>query len=182
MKKIALLLTAVLLTATFTGCTKKTASDSEFEAKTKGTKLAAEFKKEIKQTTDLIQIAETLAESSDMICITQEMEPGYFPGFDEEITGFKQAVGFLPMIGTIPFVGYVFKTSDPVSLLEKLEATHDLRWNICTEADIVFSAINDKYLMFVMSPADKTEDALENNDTPEILVVEENSGENTTVE
>lgn len=129
-------------------------------------------------------IAEGLAQAgfTEYDLATMDVEPGYLNGFTEEVDGFEEATMFSPMIGTIPFVGYVFKTSDPVSLLEKLEATHDLRWNICTEADIAFSAINDKYLMFVMSPADKTEDVSENNDTPEILVVEESSGENTTAE
>lgn len=154
MKKIALLLTAVLLTATFTGCTKKTASDSEIEAKTKGTKLAAEFKKEIKQTTDLIQIAETLAESSDMICITQEMEPGYFPGFDEEITGFKQAVGFLPMIGTIPFVGYIFEVEKPKDFMKTLNSLANPRWNICTEAEETVVVSEGKYVFFTMCPGE----------------------------
>lgn len=154
MKKIALLLTAVLLTATFTGCTKKTAADSEFEAKTKGTKLAAEFKKEIKQTTDLIQIAETLAESSGMVCITQEMEPGYFPGFDEEITGFKQAVGFLPMIGTIPFVGYIFEVEKPKDFMKTLNSLANPRWNICTEAEETVVVSEGKYVFFTMCPGE----------------------------
>ena len=154
MKKISLLLTAVLLTATFTGCTKKAAADSEFEAKTKGTKLAAEFKKEIKQTTDLIQIAETLAESSDMICITQEMEPGYFPGFDEEITGFKQAVGFLPMIGTIPFVGYIFEVEKPKDFMKTLNSLANPRWNICTEAEETVVVSEGKYVFFTMCPGE----------------------------
>lgn len=154
MKKIVLLLTAVLLTATFTGCTKKAASDSEFEAKTKGTKLAVEFKKEIKQTTDLIQIAETLAESSAMICITQEMEPGYFPGFDEEITGFKQAVGFLPMIGTIPFVGYIFEVEKPKDFMKTLKSLANPRWNICTEAEETVVVSEGKYVFFTMCPGE----------------------------
>ena len=129
-------------------------------------------------------IAEGLAQAgfTEYDLATMNVEPGYLNGFTEEIDGFEEATMFSPMIGTIPFVGYVFKTSDPVSLLEKLEATHDLRWNICTEADIAFSEISNEYLMFVMSPADKTEDTLENNNTPEILVVEESSGENTTAE
>lgn len=154
MKKIALLLTAVLLTATFTGCTKKAAADLEFEAKTKGTKLAVEFKKEIKQTTDLIQIAETLAESSGMVCITQEMEPGYFPGFDEEITGFKQAVGFLPMIGTIPFVGYIFEVEKPKDFMKTLNSLANPRWNICTEAEETVVVSEGKYVFFTMCPGE----------------------------
>ena len=129
-------------------------------------------------------IAEGLAQAgfTEYDLVTMDVEPGYLNGFTEEIDGFEEATMFGPMIGTIPFVGYVFKTSDPVSLSEKLEATHDLRWNICTEADIAFSDINDKYLMFVMSPADKTEDKLEDNKITETLIVEESSGENTTVE
>lgn len=155
MKKIALLLTTVLLAATLTGCTKKTASDSELEAKTTGTKLAVEFKKGIKQTTDLIQIAETLAESSDMVCVVQEMEPGYFPGFDGEISGFKQAVGFLPMIGSIPFVGYIFEVENPEDFQKTLNSLANPRWNICTEAEETVVAVEGKYVFFTMCPGEE---------------------------
>lgn len=129
-------------------------------------------------------IAEGLAQAgfTEYDLATMDVEPGYLNGFTEEIDGFEEATMFSPMIGTIPFVGYVFKTSDPVSLLEKLESTHDLRWNICTEADIAFSDINDKYLMFVMSPADKTEDASENDVASENLIVEESPDKNITTE
>ena len=40
------------------------------------------------------------------------VEPGFLMGFSADITGFEEAVCFMPMIGTIPFMGYVFTLAD----------------------------------------------------------------------
>lgn len=152
MKKITILLSAFILALAVTGCAKKSADDS---ANTMGTKLAAEFRTQIKETKDIVKTAETLAEMSDMNCIVQEMEPGYFPGFDGEITGFKQAVGFLPMIGSIPFVGYIFEVENPKDFQKTLNSLANPRWNICTQADETVVAVEGKYVFFTMCPGEE---------------------------
>lgn len=137
----------------FTGCSKKTA-----DADTMGTKLAEEFKTQIKQTKDLTQIAESLGELSEMFCVVEPMEPGYFPGFDSEVSGFTQAVGFFPMIGSIPFVGYIFEAENAKTFAENLKQQANPRWNICTEAAETVVEVSGKYVFFTMCPGDEEEE------------------------
>jgi len=88
--------------------------------------------------------------STDLDLVKMDVVPGYLNGFTEEISGFDQGVMFSPMIGSIPFVGYVFKTADPATLEAALKNSADLRWNVCTEADEMVSAIKGDYVFFMM--------------------------------
>ena len=74
-------------------------------------------------------------------------------GFDNEITGFNSGTLFSPMIGTIPFVAYVFETDDADTLVETLKSNANLRWNICTEADVMTVEVVDNYVLFAMTPS-----------------------------
>ena len=83
------------------------------------------------------------------------VEPGFLMGFSADITGFKEAVSFMPMIGTIPFMGYVFaleEDADVEAFIATLEKNADPRWNICTEAEqTVIKAVGNK-VFFLMCP------------------------------
>ena len=83
------------------------------------------------------------------------VEPGFLMGFSADITGFKEAVNFMPMIGTIPFMGYVFtleEGADVEAFIATLETNADPRWNICTEAEeTVIEAVGNK-VFFLMCP------------------------------
>ena len=79
-----------------------------------------------------------------------EVEEGYLSGFDEEITGFQKGIMFAPMISTIPFVGYVFETEDPETLLSLLQEKANPAWNICTQADETVSASRGHLVFFLM--------------------------------
>lgn len=90
--------------------------------------------------------------------ISMEIEPGLLTGFgNAEITGFTQGVQFMPMIGTTPFVGYIFELEDGMpadAFMAELEANYDLRWNICTSADVAtYFAVNN-VVFFTMHPAE----------------------------
>jgi len=84
------------------------------------------------------------------------VEEGYLNGFDNvEIKGFSEGAMFAPMIGTIPFVGYVFTLDGSVSadaFVSQLTDNANLRWNICTQADEMMSAVVGNKVFFVMSP------------------------------
>ena len=86
---------------------------------------------------------------------TMPVEPGYLNGFSSEITGFKEGYMFGPAIGSIPFIGYVFVLDDASKaddFVKTLEGAADLRWNICTQADEMQSAVAGDKVCFVMSP------------------------------
>lgn len=78
-----------------------------------------------------------------------------FTGFNNQITGFKEAVQFGPAIGTIPFVGYVFvleNGADVEAFKANLEAEANLRWNICTEAEEMVCENVGNTVFFLMCP------------------------------
>lgn len=87
---------------------------------------------------------------------TAEVEPGFLPGFTEEITGFAEGCSFGPMIGTIPFVGYIFQLEDGADVdafMQNLKDKADLRWNICTAADEMVCDAAGNTVFFVMCQA-----------------------------
>ncbi len=89
--------------------------------------------------------------------VVMPVEEGFLTGFDNvEIKGFKEGAMFAPMIGTIPFVGYVFTMDDAAAAIELstlLEENANPRWNICTEADEMFTTVSGNKVFFVMSPS-----------------------------
>lgn len=109
-------------------------------------------------------IAETLAanEIFPFNTATLEMSEGWINGFTEEITGFKSATFFGPMIGTIPFVGYVFeldKNADTEAFINNLNEKSNLAWNVCTVADEKLGGSEGNFVFFVMAPASFEEDS-----------------------
>lgn len=83
------------------------------------------------------------------------VEPGFLPGFKADITGFKEAATFAPMISTIPFVGYVFvleEGQDVKSFATTLKENADPAWNICTEAEQTVIDYYGNTVFFVMCP------------------------------
>ena len=178
MKKVIAILMAAVMVLSFAACSKAPVTDEETsteadvivndaaeetsEAVVTGSvadALATEFKAIASTGADAQTIADTLAASSAVAAIgpaTMPVEPGFLNGFDNaEITGFDAGVMFAPMIGTIPFVGYVFTLSegtDVVEFVKTLEENANLRWNICTSADEMVSAVEGNTVFFVMSP------------------------------
>lgn len=84
-----------------------------------------------------------------------EMEPGYLQGFTEEITDFKAAAIFCPMISSQAFVGYVFELeegADREAFIANLKNTCDPRWNICVEAEQTVVGAYNNLVFFLMCP------------------------------
>lgn len=104
-----------------------------------------------------LELAEAIS-SNPMIQfapMTMEVEPGYLPGFDADITGFTEGATFSPMIGSIPFVGYIFKLdegADVDAFIDTLTANHNLRWNVCVEAEQMIADHVGNTVFFVMCP------------------------------
>lgn len=128
--------------------------------------LVSEFKTLAADTSLNAQaIADALAATEVLSPIgvtTMPIEDVYLSGFDNyEVKGFTECVMFAPMIGTIPFVGYVFTVGDGVdatAFASELEANANLRWNICTAADELATAVEGTKVMFVMAPMSFEED------------------------
>ena len=155
MKKIQLII--MVIGAFFlTGCGKKEEEPAPVEPKTVAVSLSEVFKEVIKETQDLEEVAKKISESEILVPETQVFKIGkkdYLSGFDEEIKGFKKAVGIAPMIGTIPFIAYVFEVENPEEFKTTLEEHAQLNWNICTVADEMKITVEDNYIFFIMSPS-----------------------------
>lgn len=156
-KLLAMLLLVAVATTMFACGGKNNAKD---EPKTPATILQAQFLATAEKADSLENLANDLV-NNDAIEFgpaVMVVEEGYLNGFNDEITGFSEGVMFGPMIGSIPFVGYVFTVDGDVDGFKKqLEEKHDLRWNICTEADeMVCDSVGNK-VFFVMAP-EKFED------------------------
>lgn len=132
-----------------------TTNDSNENADTIGKKLKDEFMTEIKKSQNLHDVAAALAKHESVKAQNMEVvdvNEGYLSGFDADITGFKKGVMFSPVINTIPFVGYIFETDTPETLVKTLKDHAQLNWNICTVADEMVVETSDNYVLFVMSP------------------------------
>lgn len=118
--------------------------------------LSKQFKEEIKNEMDIKKVANNLSNNAVLKNISMDVitiEKGdYISGFQTEIRDFNKAVGIRPIIGTIPFVAYIFEVEDASAFSENLKSNADLRWNICTEAEEMETAIVDDYVFFVMAP------------------------------
>ena len=119
---------------------------------------AAAFKAEAAKegaTTNAIATALSTNELVAFMPMVQDMEAGYFAGFTADITGFKAATAFMPMIGTIPFVSYVFELeadADKDAFVANLNDTADLRWNICTAAEEIVVETEGNFVFVIMAP------------------------------
>lgn len=135
----------------------ETPGAGDYSQDTLGGQLVALFTSEISDGADLTAVATTLSavDVTGYDCAVTEYQPGYLPGFSEDVTGFNQAVGFMPWIGSVPFVGYIFETDDPEGFLENLINIADPRWNICTEAAETVYTISGNYVFFSMCPGEE---------------------------
>ncbi|MDO4490314.1 MAG: hypothetical protein Q4B85_04545 [Lachnospiraceae bacterium] len=161
MKKTVITAFVLSLALGLSACGGKTPSSSDNSSSqeivagdTMGSKYLAEFANSDKETAadcvkELLDLKASEAELVEM-----EVEEGYLPGFDEEISGFTTGVQFAPMIGTIPFVGYVFESEDPEALLKSLKDTANPAWNICTEAEETVSYVRGNLVFFLMCPGE----------------------------
>ena len=111
--------------------------------------------------TDALVIGEKLAQSTAVAAIgpaamEMELEENYLQGFDNyEVTGFDKCIMVAPMISTIPFISYVFTLSegtDADAFVQGLEDNANLRWNICSMADEMATAVEGNLVFFVMAP------------------------------
>ena len=121
-----------------------------------GSILVSDFKNVVANSETTEDIANELASNENFAVynlVTMPVEEGFLNGFDNEITGFNNGTLFSPMIGTIPFVAYVFETDDADTLVETLKSNANLRWNICTEADVMTVEVVDNYVLFAMTPS-----------------------------
>lgn len=163
MKKILAVLLVFVTVFSMAACGSKTESSKKEEVKkeepkTVGGKLQADF--EANAEGSVQEIAEAVAKNDVLPfeAVIMEVEPGFLMGFDNaEITGFKKAVTFAPMMGTIPFLGYVFEVDDDVNVddfMKTLKDSANLRWNICTEADEMIVEAEGNKVFFLMCPTE----------------------------
>ena len=149
MKKLIAIALVLVMTFAVTACG---GSDPD----TVGTSLLNDFKANPAGSAQ--EIADRVI-TNDVIqfpAVTMPVEPGLLAGFDNaEITGFEEGVMFSPMMGTIPFIGYVFTLADDADVegfKQNLETNANLRWNICTEAEEMHTAVVGNKVFFVMCP------------------------------
>lgn len=147
MKKIFVLFITVLC---LVGC----ASKVDVPSTTTGI-IATTFVQEIQKTDNLDEIGLKIIESVDVEydLDMNHVYPGYLLGFSQDIVHFEDAVIISPIVGTIPFVCYVFQTSEPELLTKEIENYHDMRWNICTEAEEKILKQDHNFVLFAMTPA-----------------------------
>ncbi len=126
--------------------------------KTLGQTLRAEFKSLASSGKSSQAIAEGLMQNPVILFnpVFEDVTPGLLTGFgNTEITGFKSAVKFLPMIGSIAFVGYIFEldsTADTSAFVANLKSNANPRWNICTEAEETVTEVVGNKVFFLMCP------------------------------
>lgn len=153
MKRFLSMLLILMMVLSLAACGAK--KEEEEVSNTPAGKLKAAFKEIATDDSTTDEIAEKLMNNEviEFGPASMPVEPGYLNGFTDEITGFSEGTMFGPMIGAIPFVGYVFRSDDPEALVKTLEEKADLRWNVCTQADEMQSAVKGQMVFFVMSPA-----------------------------
>lgn len=157
MKTAVLLLTVLSLAVALAGCSQ---GKAEPEPATLGQSLFYSFKEKAESGSysTAAELAGAMAADTELFPFqadSMEVEPGYLPGFSQDITGFKQGAFFGPMISTIPFVGYVFQLeegADVKAFTDSLNENSDLAWNICTQADEKYCEAIDNTVFFVMCP------------------------------
>ena len=146
MKKLMTTLLCLLLLAS---CGTK--QDDIPETRSEGTKQLKVFEKASESESDIFKIGEALTKTDPELSLEMaEVEPGWLNGFSEDVTGFTKGVVVAPIIGSIPYVAYVFESEDPEALLKELDEKHNMRWNICTEADEKVSAIKGNLVFYIM--------------------------------
>ncbi len=146
MKKLMTTLLCLLLLAS---CGTK--QDDIPETSSEGTKQLKVFEKASESESDIFKIGEALTKTDPELSLEMaEVEPGWLSGFSEDVTGFTKGVVVAPIIGSIPYIAYVFESEDPEALLKELDEKHNMRWNICTEADEKVSAIKGNLVFYIM--------------------------------
>lgn len=164
MKKISKLFFAMILVLSvclITGCGKQekiteenVSTIEEEKPVTVASSLVEQFKTEIKDNKNLEEVANKLAENEKLSIMTMvevlDKKSDIF-GFNTTIKNFKTGVAIKASISTIPFVAYIFEVENPEEFQTTLKENANLRWNICTEADDMESAIYENYVFFVMS-------------------------------
>lgn len=164
MKKFIAVVLALAMILAFAGCGKKeepqkSAMESLPKDATPAQIVCADFTDKVNngEFKTMEALAESLvtADHIEFGGACMPVEEGYLNGFTDEVKGFKEGATFGPMIGSIPFVGYVFVLADGVKadeFVENLKSLADLRWNICTAADEMNSAVVGNTVCFVMAP------------------------------
>ena len=156
MRKFLLCCLACLM---LTGCTQTKPDASSAVQDTLGSQLVNQFQKHAKEESDPMEIAQKIV-SDDLAEISldaESVEPGWLNGFDENVTGFTKGVMIAPVIGSIPYVSYVFETDYPEALVEELDEKHNMRCNICTEAEEKVSSIYENLVYYAMVPGEEDE-------------------------
>ena len=164
MKKLIAIVLALVIVAAFAACggnTEETTLADETTTAADATVAAtfvAAFKEEASKegaTTNTIATALSTNALVAFMPMVQDREAGYLAGFNADITGFKAATAFVPMIGTIPFVSYVFELeadADKDAFVTTLKDNANLRWNICTAAEEMLVETADNFVFFIMAP------------------------------
>jgi len=94
-------------------------------------------------------------ESIPFMAGSMEVFPGFLQGFDTDITDFKSAGFFGPMMGSIAFAGYVFELeegADVNAFMTKLSEQANPSWNVCVTADQTVIGAYNNTVFFLMCP------------------------------
>lgn len=136
--------------------------EPQVEANTIGANQWDAFKKAVEANANATveELANALLENTADLFFggAMPLEQGteFFTGFDNyQITGYKSAAVYMPMIGSIPFVGYVFEledSTDVAAFVNALKENCNPRWNICVTADQTVVGAIDNRVFFLMCP------------------------------
>ena len=101
-------------------------------------------------------LCEGVSEFIFVMPMSLEVGTEFFTGFDNyQITGYKAAAVYMPMIGSIPFVGYVFELedgTDATTFVNNLTDNCNPRWNICVTAEQTVAGAIGNRVFFLMCP------------------------------
>lgn len=101
-------------------------------------------------------LSESVANLFFGMAMPLEVGTEFFTGFDNyQITGYKAATVYMPMIGSIPFVGYAFELEDGVdaaTFITNLTDNCNPRWNICVTAEQTVAGAIGNRVFFLMCP------------------------------
>lgn len=134
-----------------------TTTDASNADTTMGATLATDFKAIMQQEKahTALDIANNLLanEIIQFEGFAEEVEPGFLPGFDADIEGFKKGAVFAPIIGSIPFVGYIFQLeseADVAAFTKNLADHANTNWLVCVRADETVIETVGNTVLFIM--------------------------------
>lgn len=88
----------------------------------------------------------------------EAVQPGYLTGFgdfehENEVTGFAEGAGLIPVMSPSSFIGYVFRLEDGAdaeAFMKDLEEKANLGWNVCVVVNTKIIEAHGNTVLFMM--------------------------------